>query len=440
MELGYQENKYLFDKLLLVRGCSWDYGHQLLLARAAHDRKRLERASQKQSSDTNKTPYDRAKRCRERKKSSRRPSASTWREAQRIKHVSARDCVVVFHIVDAACSLRLCTRRGSGNTIPHALSGSSPSTYIPLISVAIIALAARLGSTTNHAVILPAQQHWPDVGYFKCALLGVINETPRRQTSLCYPPVYGTGGHRHSPSCRDMSLYGALTVCRTMRRSSQLVVHRGGPVPSRQTNRRENDQPHEDSRAAVEASLFQSPKNSLRERAPELAVPTTTMLRHMKKYLGLKSFRPKAAVCVLSDTDMNKLLSTCARLLEVFSTPGAGLLVRGGGGGIPERIRRTTVSSSTILTCENPVTRPGIEPGSPWWEMSMLTAQPPRPPCTLIGHLSTMFARWLSPRYNLVGPPLAAITAATLSGMLYTSVCRTSTGIRRHSPCNHSMS
>ncbi|KAJ8871234.1 hypothetical protein PR048_027540 [Dryococelus australis] len=31
-------------------------------------------------------------------------------------------------------------------------------------------------------------------------------------------------------------------------------------------------------------------------------------------------------------------------------------------------------------TCENPVTRPGIEPGSPWWEASVLIAQPPRPP------------------------------------------------------------
>ncbi|KAJ8866728.1 hypothetical protein PR048_032589 [Dryococelus australis] len=40
-----------------------------------------------------------------------------------------------------------------------------------------------------------------------------------------------------------------------------------------------------------------------------------------------------------------------------------------GGGGkreIPEKIRRPTASSGTIPTCENPVTRPGIEPGSPW--------------------------------------------------------------------------
>ncbi|KAJ8876759.1 hypothetical protein PR048_021206 [Dryococelus australis] len=36
--------------------------------------------------------------------------------------------------------------------------------------------------------------------------------------------------------------------------------------------------------------------------------------------------------------------------------------------------------TSGIPTCEIPgVTRPGIEPSSPWWEVSRLTAQPPRP-------------------------------------------------------------
>ncbi|KAJ8869162.1 hypothetical protein PR048_030732 [Dryococelus australis] len=40
---------------------------------------------------------------------------------------------------------------------------------------------------------------------------------------------------------------------------------------------------------------------------------------------------------------------------------------------------RPTASSGTIPTCENPVTRPGIEPWSQWWEASGLTAQPPWP-------------------------------------------------------------
>ncbi|KAJ8881490.1 hypothetical protein PR048_017971 [Dryococelus australis] len=47
---------------------------------------------------------------------------------------------------------------------------------------------------------------------------------------------------------------------------------------------------------------------------------------------------------------------------------------------ILKKTHRPTASSSTIPTCENPVvTRSGIEPGSPWWEASRLTAQPPRP-------------------------------------------------------------
>ncbi|KAJ8885721.1 hypothetical protein PR048_011919 [Dryococelus australis] len=46
---------------------------------------------------------------------------------------------------------------------------------------------------------------------------------------------------------------------------------------------------------------------------------------------------------------------------------------------IPEKTRRPTALSCTIPTCESPVTRPGIEPGSHGWETSRLTAQPTRP-------------------------------------------------------------
>ncbi|KAJ8889754.1 hypothetical protein PR048_009256 [Dryococelus australis] len=41
---------------------------------------------------------------------------------------------------------------------------------------------------------------------------------------------------------------------------------------------------------------------------------------------------------------------------------------------IPEKTRRPTASSGTIFTCENPVTRPGIKPGSSWWEASLVCA------------------------------------------------------------------
>ncbi|KAJ8895161.1 hypothetical protein PR048_000486 [Dryococelus australis] len=39
---------------------------------------------------------------------------------------------------------------------------------------------------------------------------------------------------------------------------------------------------------------------------------------------------------------------------------------------IAEKTRQPKTSSGTIPTCENPVTRPGIKPGSPWWEASVL--------------------------------------------------------------------
>ncbi|KAJ8885983.1 hypothetical protein PR048_012189 [Dryococelus australis] len=48
---------------------------------------------------------------------------------------------------------------------------------------------------------------------------------------------------------------------------------------------------------------------------------------------------------------------------------------------IPEKTRRPAALSDSSPTRKNPgVTWPGIEPGSPWWEASRLTGQPPRPP------------------------------------------------------------
>ncbi|KAJ8885249.1 hypothetical protein PR048_011446 [Dryococelus australis] len=51
---------------------------------------------------------------------------------------------------------------------------------------------------------------------------------------------------------------------------------------------------------------------------------------------------------------------------------------------IPEKAPRPTASSGTIPTCESPLTRPGIEPGSPWREASVLIAQPPWPHYALV--------------------------------------------------------
>ncbi|KAJ8870248.1 hypothetical protein PR048_029269 [Dryococelus australis] len=46
---------------------------------------------------------------------------------------------------------------------------------------------------------------------------------------------------------------------------------------------------------------------------------------------------------------------------------------------VPEKTRRPTAWSGTTPICKNPVTRPWIEPDSPWWEASRLTAQPTWP-------------------------------------------------------------
>ncbi|KAJ8898074.1 hypothetical protein PR048_003434 [Dryococelus australis] len=43
-----------------------------------------------------------------------------------------------------------------------------------------------------------------------------------------------------------------------------------------------------------------------------------------------------------------------------------------------ERAGETGDPRKNPPTCENPVTRPEFEPGSPWWDVSGLTARPPR--------------------------------------------------------------
>ncbi|KAJ8873099.1 hypothetical protein PR048_026715 [Dryococelus australis] len=42
-------------------------------------------------------------------------------------------------------------------------------------------------------------------------------------------------------------------------------------------------------------------------------------------------------------------------------------------------LRRRYAQTRSVHRCENPVTRLGIEPGSPWWEASVLITQPPWP-------------------------------------------------------------
>ncbi|KAJ8893188.1 hypothetical protein PR048_005773 [Dryococelus australis] len=80
---------------------------------------------------------------------------------------------------------------------------------------------------------------------------------------------------------------------------------------------------------------------------------------------------------------------------------GSGSARGGGERSIPEKIRRPMASSDTIPTCESPVTRPGIEPGLPWWEASVLIAQPPNTPACIF--------RIHVPRCTIVDIPVGSL-------------------------------
>ncbi|KAJ8897496.1 hypothetical protein PR048_002843 [Dryococelus australis] len=73
------------------------------------------------------------------------------------------------------------------------------------------------------------------------------------------------------------------------------------------------------------------------------------------------------------------LHSCAAPVTPYFTHISSQYLDSGGKQEIPEKTLRPAASYDTISTCANPgVIRPGIEPGSPWWEASRLTAQAPR--------------------------------------------------------------
>ncbi|KAJ8886299.1 hypothetical protein PR048_012510 [Dryococelus australis] len=89
---------------------------------------------------------------------------------------------------------------------------------------------------------------------------------------------------------------------------------------------------------------------------------------------GTASFSPCFTVIGFQELDVKSCLNLSTPLyLSIAGMKGRGKRE------IPEKILQSVASSGAIPTCENPVTRPGIEPGSPWWEARRLTAQPPRP-------------------------------------------------------------
>ncbi|KAJ8866868.1 hypothetical protein PR048_032730 [Dryococelus australis] len=96
----------------------------------------------------------------------------------------------------------------------------------------------------------------------------------------------------------------------------------------------------------------------------------------LQSSMPMLTARSLSAVTVEGD-DCPSFLQECSIRCE-WSTAG---MQWQGKREIPEETGRVAASSGTILTYENPVgTRPGIEPGWPWWEASSLTAHPPLPP------------------------------------------------------------
>ncbi|KAJ8881445.1 hypothetical protein PR048_017926 [Dryococelus australis] len=94
----------------------------------------------------------------------------------------------------------------------------------------------------------------------------------------------------------------------------------------------------------------------------------------------------------------------CPYIPALLHTHLLAEFVAGGKREIPKETRRPTASSGTIPTCENPVTRPGIESGSPWWETSAIITQPPRPLWISLGSLTFTPHRYSRPIIRYEGP------------------------------------
>ncbi|KAJ8889039.1 hypothetical protein PR048_008533 [Dryococelus australis] len=78
----------------------------------------------------------------------------------------------------------------------------------------------------------------------------------------------------------------------------------------------------------------------------------------------------------LTDGRLTDATNDCGSTLMENLPVRCAMFQKGGEREIPEKTRQPTASSGTIPTCENPVTRPEIESGSPWWANRSVTAAP----------------------------------------------------------------
>ncbi|KAJ8880032.1 hypothetical protein PR048_020654 [Dryococelus australis] len=289
----------------------------------------LERAFQKQYSDSHKTPYDLVKRCLERKKNikaSERVNVDVFTQNKRPGGGNGRS------------PSKHADQRHRSARIPHLKIRSPGRGLNP----------DRLGGRRAEVKQLP-MEHCNRLYYVKNCLWSTAPD--------CTTHIGVEGTTRASedtPRLRpylQWTIMGPLrsdctvpTTARTLRRNSRMALEKGH---GRRRRMMGNDS--------------------------QLTAPSSILARRKVRMWKLASSSSRA---------MEMLIPPCVSLSSLEAGHGTGMKGRGGKGEIPEKTRRPTASSGSIPTCENPVTRPRIEPGSPWWEVSVLIAQPPWPPHT----------------------------------------------------------
>ncbi|KAJ8888170.1 hypothetical protein PR048_007657 [Dryococelus australis] len=101
--------------------------------------------------------------------------------------------------------------------------------------------------------------------------------------------------------------------------------------------------------------------------------------RQKKKAGAIRTTLPLASsVAINTKREAPELACYVLVVLRIGAAPG--LLGRGGGGVPRENPPTSGIVQARSQLAKNPrVARPGIEPGSPWWEAGSLTDQPQRP-------------------------------------------------------------
>ncbi|KAJ8886367.1 hypothetical protein PR048_012578 [Dryococelus australis] len=146
-------------------------------------------------------------------------------------------------------------------------------------------------------------------------------------------------------------------------------------------------------------SNLQHASGELTYLQPSLAADSNVVQYNLTcsaKLRGAGDAKPPHSVAKLASGRQHlAMLQDCTFPLKIWS----GAEIKGQGKReISEKTHQPLQSSCMIDTCENTVTRPGIEPGSPWWEVSILIAQPPRPQFDLRTNRKVRETWWPSTR------------------------------------------